>query len=254
MAADTPLLGWRSCTWTVGSRLDWDKAADVLLWDLDIAQQLPPSFCSNLNLGARAAAVCYSPKLLADFMCRTPSMCRTPLTSLRSSFRSGFLFALICLSHLFPVWQSLFTLPYLPVCVLLRMLVNHMVYLHCHSWNLIPHILTAPLDTCTTFCLCCSQEPAECVSCTSFLCIAQLMVPHTITTALWAAKGPSLPLTFLEEIGKKWHVLATGAVSALHAIWLSHCLKAAWFQKWEWKMPSIFRAVARVSSPGILRT
>lgn len=72
-----PCPGWRSCTWTVASRLDWDKAADVLLWDCsvsrDIAQQLPPSSCWNLNLAARTAAVSYSPKLLVDFTCRPPS-------------------------------------------------------------------------------------------------------------------------------------------------------------------------------------
>lgn len=149
---------------------------------------------------------------------------RLTFTSLRSSLRSSCLFVPICLSHLFPVWQSLFALPWLPLCV--PRSPAPVAYLHYHSWNLIPHIISAPLDTCTTFCLCHSQESAGHASCTGFLCIASLVVCHKIPIALWAAKEPSLPLTSLEEIGKKWHILATGAVSALYGI----CVRVALFK------------------------
>lgn len=64
---------------------------------------------------------------------------------------------------------------------------------------------------------------------------------------------PSLWLSWrkLEKNGMFWQLEQSQLY--MESVWGSHCLKAAWFQKWEWKMPSIFRAVARVSSPGILR-
>lgn len=148
-------------------------------------------------------------------------------TSLRSSLTSGCLFAPIRLSHLFPIGQNLFALSWLPVCVPLHRLVNAMVCFHCHSWNLIPCILIASLDACTAVCLCHSQELAEHVSCAGFLCIAQLTVPRTIPVALGAAEGPSLPRTSLEEIAKKSHILATGAVSAL---WNAICVRITLFK------------------------